>query len=117
MGFWDTIMGLGKSASNAAAESVKKHNFNVWNKIKSSPIERINDFYNQNNTPEHNRPACRGLAIAALYSRGDWGYERLWREDQYAANWLKDFRVKISLDTCDSADELRKIIDRLTEQY
>ncbi|WP_260834491.1 hypothetical protein [Escherichia coli] len=115
MGLWDAIMGFGKLASNAAAETMKKANFNVWDKIKSSPVERINDFYNQNNTSEHNRPACRGLAIAALCFRGDWSGERLWREDQEAANWLKNFRIKISLDTCDSADELRKIIDRLTE--
>ncbi|EKJ3319649.1 TPA: hypothetical protein QID87_005039, partial [Escherichia coli] len=54
MGFWDAIMGFGKLASNAAAETMKKANFNVWDKIKSSPVERINDFYNQNNTSEHN---------------------------------------------------------------
>ncbi|MGS3886716.1 hypothetical protein ACEWJZ_27120, partial [Escherichia coli] len=65
MGFWDAIMGFGKLASNAAAETMKKVNFNVWDKIKSSPVERINDFYNQNNTSEYNRPAYRGLAIAA----------------------------------------------------
>lgn len=56
------------------------------------------------------------LAIAALHYRGDWNCARLWREDRDAANWLKSFRVKISLDTSVSADELRRIIDRLTEQ-
>ncbi|EEY4082435.1 hypothetical protein DFY14_21840 [Escherichia coli] len=116
MGFWDVVTGLGKSASNVVSERMKANYWDMWNKIKSSPVDRINDFYNQNNTNDCNRASYRGLAIAALHYRGDWNCARLWREDRDAANWLKSFRVKISLDTSFSADELRRIIDRLAEQ-
>lgn len=71
MGFWDVIMGVGKSASNAAAERIKKNHLDAWEKIKISPVERINDFYKQNNTSNCNRPSFRGLAISALYLRGE----------------------------------------------
>lgn len=64
------------------------------------------------------------LIVIALHSE-DWlfqpyilggEYERLWREDQNAVDWLKSFRVKISLDTSDSAEELRRVIDHLVER-
>ena len=70
MGFWDAIMGFGKLASNAAAETMKKANFNVWDKIKSSPVERINDFYNQNNTSD--RKSVRVGKECTSWCRSRW---------------------------------------------
>lgn len=44
MGFWDVVTGLGKSASNVVSERMKANYWDMWNKIKSSPVDRINDF-------------------------------------------------------------------------
>ncbi|ENH2641110.1 hypothetical protein ABVY98_001280 [Escherichia coli] len=63
MGFWDVVTGLGKSASNVVSERMKANYWDMWNKIKSSPVDRINDFYNQNNTNDCNRASYRGLAM------------------------------------------------------
>ncbi|WP_214294235.1 hypothetical protein, partial [Escherichia coli] len=78
------VTGLGKSASNVVSERMKANYWDMWNKIKSSPVDRINDFYNQNNTNDCNRASFCKLATASEHFRGDWNCARLWREDRDA---------------------------------
>lgn len=44
MGFWDVVTGLGKSASNVVSERMKANYWDMWSKIKSSPVDKLMIF-------------------------------------------------------------------------
>lgn len=90
MGFWDAVVGAGKSAKNALEERAKQTYLERWDKLKSASEDRINDFYLQHNKADSNNAPARGLAIAAMAYQSVWNANSLWCEDKHAANFLKN---------------------------
>ncbi|ELA6198216.1 hypothetical protein [Vibrio cholerae] len=107
MGFFDSLVSVGKAAVKAAGDAATQKILENWGKISKAPRDRVLDYYHQYNKPESQNSLKRALAIAALQD------QMLFNKDEDAKRQLIRLREKICLEDSFQARSLIRAIDNL----
>lgn len=110
MGFFDFIVSAGRHIGESASNATRNAWLEKIEKMKVLPVERLVDFYNQNNTEEGSHTSSRAAAILAMPVSVA---SQLLYDDEGVINFLMKIRRDISLDVNQQSDSLRRQIDEL----